>query len=329
MTALLLPLLLAIPLVGEGAPAAPPQEKREKIIVRSHSENQGFLGVQIRDLDREKADELKVKAGEGALVIEVTDKSPAAKAGIQENDVIVLFDGRTISDSEDLIKAVRRVAPGTEAAVVLERKGDRKTLKVTVGKQKDEPREFTFTLPHPPAKIAKRIFHFRGGMYGLQLHELTSQLGSYFGAPEGRGILVEEVEKESPAAKAGFQAGDIILRIGSEPIEEMSDIRDGLEDYEKGEKAEVEVLRKGTRTTLSLPVEEVSRSEGSLRDEYGLEQLRELEHMRQLEHLQELEHIRPEMDRLRLNLNGMKGELRDAMEHLRISLKTRMARITV
>ncbi len=153
MTTYLLPLLLALPLIGEGDFAPDPQEKTEKkVILRSHSEKQGFLGVQIRDLDKEMAGELKVKTEEGALVVEVTEKSPAEKAGILENDVIVQFDGRTISDSEDLIKAVRRVAPGKEATVVLDRKGDRKSLKVTVGKQKNEPMAFTLSVPHPPAR---------------------------------------------------------------------------------------------------------------------------------------------------------------------------------
>ena len=319
MTTFVLPLLLAIPLIGGGDTAPDPQEKTDKkVIVRTQSGKQGFLGVQIRDLDKEKAEELKAKVEEGALVVEVTEKSPAEKAGIREDDIIVQFDGRSISDSEDLIKAVRRTSPGAEATVVLERKGDRKTLKVTVGKQKDAPMAFNFTIPHPPAKMMKRVLHFRGGMYGLQLHELTSQLGTYFGAPEGRGILVEEVEKESPAAKAGFQAGDIILRIGSEPIEDMGDVWDGLEDFKKGEKADIEVLRKGSRTTLSLPVEE----EFSKNDDFAPGEFR-------LQRLRELEHLRPELERLRLDLNGMKGELRDAMENFRVSLKKQLARTTV
>lgn len=316
MLTFLLPLLLAIPLTGEGDFSAPPQEKTEKqVTVRVKQGKQGFLGVQIRDLDSEQAAELKVKAEEGALVVDVTSKSPAEKAGILKDDVILQFNGRTISDSEDLIKAVRRLSPGTEASVLLERKGEKKTLKVTVGKGKGDPMTYAFTVPHPLMRRERKFISIQHGMYGLQLHELTPQLGSYFGAPEGRGVLVEDVEKESAGAKAGFQAGDVILRIGSEPIEDVGDIQDGLEDFKEGEKAEVEVLRKGARTTLTLPVEE----ELSWKEE----------RLPGMEGLQELEELQPEMNRLRLNLNGMKDELRDAMKQFRVSLKRRLERTTV
>ena len=93
-------------------------------------------------------------------------------------------------------------------------------------------------------------------MFGLALMDLNKQLAEYFGLPDGHGVLVEEVEQNSPAAKAGFKAGDVIVSIGKESIRRRDDIRWALEDYTKGDKVEVGVIRKGNRQTFTLAMED-------------------------------------------------------------------------
>ncbi len=249
-------LALVLPLLLWGNPPASGQSRQEKtIVVEPRTPRQGWLGVQIQDLTTERAKELQVAAEEGALVTDVTADSPAEKGGIKKNDVVVEFNGRTIYDSDDLMKAVRRTKPGTSAAVVVARKEGKKNLQVTMGKLKRRAWTLGPGVGAPLFTPRMRFAH-ASLIYGMQLADLNRQLGEYFGAPEGEGVLVEEVEKESGGATAGFKAGDVILRIGDEKIEDLSDVSDALEDFKDGEKASVEILRKGSRQTLTLTVEE-------------------------------------------------------------------------
>jgi serine protease Do len=326
----LLPIILAIPLSGSWDPslATPAQEEEKQVIVRTASGKQGYLGVQITDLTKEKGKELKAKATEGAVVTAVTEESPAEKAGIAENDVIIEFNGRTIYDSEDLTKAVRRVSPGTSVTVVVDRKGQKKSLKATIGKAKSTT--FNLAIPAIPGPGRFRFFSGRHSAYGLSLMELNSQLRKYFGTPEGKGVLVEEVREGSAGEKAGFVAGDVILRIGSEPIEDLGDVQDGLEDFKEGEKADIEVLRKGAQTIIALPIEEGTTHGHPESGTSGWKVFRHLEEFRpEMEQLQlELDAVKPELDRLRLQLEREHGAQEQALENFRVSLK-KAIRITV
>ncbi len=268
-------LALILPLLLWGSPPASSQSRQEKkIIIEPGAARQGWLGIQIRDLTSQQAKDLEVSSEEGALVTDVTTDSPADKGGIKENDIVVEFNGRTIHDSEDLMKAVRRTKPGTAAAVVVERKAGKKNLQVTVGKLKRESWTLAPGAPFPPATPRMRFFH-ASMTCGMQLSDLSEQLGEYFGAPEGKGVLVEEVEKQSEGAKAGFKAGDVILRIGDQKVEELGDVTDALRDFKDGDTASVEILRKGSRQKLTLIVDEEEISSLGGLSRKGAQELRE------------------------------------------------------
>ena len=98
-------------------------------------------------------------------------------------------------------------------------------------------------------------------MIGANLRPLSEQLAEYFQAPSGKGVLVESVEEESAAEKAGMKAGDVIVNIGGESVEDLSDVWEILSDYDEGEKVDIEVIRKGSRNKLSLEI--VEGDEGS------------------------------------------------------------------
>ena len=110
--------------------------------------------------------------------------------------------------------------------------------------------------PHAPKVIINRL----GDIEGMELMELNKQLGAYFEAPNGKGILVKEVEKESNAEKAGIKAGDVITKIGTEDVEDIDDFHDALEDVDEGEKVSVDILRKGKKSTVSLEISEENYS---------------------------------------------------------------------
>jgi len=251
-------LLVLLPvLLGATSCAQSSKKAEKKVTVRVKHGEGAWLGVSLQDMTAKLAQSMEVKTESGALVKSVSDDSPAEKAGIKDDDIIIEFNGKRVADSEDLVNAVGEAKPGTEADIVVARKGGNKTLKVTLGEQPEKVDVFSSA---PSAPRAFRILE-SSGTYGLSLQTLNRQLGAYFGAPNGHGVLIEEVRKKSPGEKAGFKAGDVILKIGSESVEDVHDVRSALEDYKKGDKAIFEVIRKGEKTSLTMEIEE--RQHGS------------------------------------------------------------------
>jgi serine protease Do len=225
------------------------EEKRETV-----NEKHGWLGVAIQDVTPRLAREKELHVKSGALVNDVTEESPADKAGIREDDVIVEFNGKSVEESDDLQSAVRSALPGDKARVTFYRGQEKKSLEVTLGKA--PRRNFAFSF-HGPGNIRvpriPRIHMFRSeGMLGLTLSDLNRQLGEYFGAPNGRGVLVQEVERKSAGEKAGFRAGDVIFKAGKEDVESTGDISEALDGVKKGDKVEFGILRKGEQKTITV-----------------------------------------------------------------------------
>ncbi len=227
---------------------------------KANSAQKGWLGVAIQDINTQTEKKLELKSRDGVLVNEVERDSPAESAGIKEDDIIVQFGAKIIKDVDDLQNAVAGAMPESKVPVVVLRKGEKKTLDVAVGKQPSRKKTFAFTSPGMNRNFEVMI----GGntFQGMSLRELNDQLAQYFGVTEGTGALVWEVEKGSAAEKAGLKAGDVITTIGKKKIRNLRDVGRALGIYDEGEKAELEVVRKGTRQTVSLEVEESDNDSG-------------------------------------------------------------------
>jgi membrane-associated protease RseP (regulator of RpoE activity) len=227
--------------------------EREK---KENAQNSGWIGIMIQDVNSKIARKAKLESEEGAYVKEVVDDSPADSAGIQEGDIIIVFNEKKLSDSNDLVKIVRRTLPGTKAEVVLVREGIKKTLYVTVGRKKvSHHRWFPAMPPIPDVHVS-----IGNHILGMQLLTLNEQLGEYFGVPNNEGVLVEEVERKSAAEDAGLKAGDIIIRVGTKAVDEVEKVQRELRKYDEGDKVEFEVLRKGAKKTFSVEMEEGQNS---------------------------------------------------------------------
>jgi len=223
------------------------------------SKQKGWLGVSVVESKSGKVGSEKKTTS--VVVAQVAEESPAEEAGIKEDDAIVEYNGTTITDAEGLVSAVRKSKPGDTVPVVVMRDSQKKSLQVKVGKLNSIERHVTVTVP--PAPLAgvhehmaiERLFGSSEPL-GLRLLDLNSQLGEYFGAPNGKGVLVERVKGRSPGAKAGFKAGDVILKMGKEEIEERGDIVEVMEDYEAGDTITFQILRKGANLTLAAMMPE-------------------------------------------------------------------------
>lgn len=239
------------------------------VIVRAKNpgDRAGYLGVSIQDMTRRLAKAMDVKTDEGALVDEVIGDSPADEAGLKDEDIIVEIDGKKISDADELRGTIRKATLGTKVTIVAMRKDEKKTFTATIDKA---PRSSLYSYSVPPMPgmpRTPRIPHAPRDLHmfssyadlGMTISSLNKQLGKYFEAPDGKGVLVQEVEGDSRAAKAGFQAGDVIIRIGKETIKGVQDVSDALSDYKKDDKADVEIVRKGSKKTLTFEVPDMDR----------------------------------------------------------------------
>ena len=234
--------------------------------VKSPDERAGYLGVSIQDMTHRLARSMDIKTDEGALVNDVTEDSPADKAGIKEEDIIIEVDGKKIADADDLREVVRTTKPDSKVNITVMRKDDKKTLTAIIGRApRTRSYSYSFTPPAMPRiprmpRGPMNIHIFRNSdMLGMELSELNEQLGKYFEAPDGKGVLVCEVEDDSKAQKAGFQAGDVITKIGNETIEDIRDIEHALRNYKEGDKADVEIIRKGSKKTVTVEIPDVDR----------------------------------------------------------------------
>lgn len=210
-----------------------------------------WLGVAIKDVTEKLTKANSMSDETGAYVSEVVDRSPADSAGIEEGDVIIEFGQKKIDHADDLLRAVEKSKVGDKVNVVVLRKGEEKNIQVVLSKY-PRRREFVQTLDG----LRDRIWMIGNrSAQGMQLMELNDQLGEYFGAPNGTGILVEKVRKGSRADKAGIKAGDVLLKIGKRTIDDLEDVPKAFTKYDDGDKVDVEVLRKGATKTLSLEFE--------------------------------------------------------------------------
>ena len=306
--------VLAFCVIAGSRTTAQEREKSISVVtVGGHSKG-GWLGVAIQDISSRLAKKKGLKSDEGAYVSDVVDDSPADSAGIKEGDVIVEFNGKKIQDADDLLRAVQKTKPGTKTTVLVTRGGDKKTIDLTVGRERRPKGSQSFSMTMPPMAPHVQVFT-HSGRWGLELSELNEQLGEYFGAPNGHGLLVERVEKKSSGDKAGFKAGDVIVKVNKSAIEDMSDLNDALEDAEDAEKVDVEVLRKGSTQTISV---ETGDDDGPSSFNYRIEGMPGDEPMDGFQMFNA-----PGMDRMQMELRNRMPQLdglKERLEELRESM---------
>ncbi len=244
----------------------------------SSTNNRGHLGVSIEDITPKLKEKKHLSVDEGAYVTDVVEGSPAEKAGLQEGDVIVKFNGRTIEDSDDLMRGVEKTKPKTEVKIEVVRNKDHKILTATIGRV-HTPRAYSFNfddmdvphmqkMPKVPKmpKLSRRLEVTFGKLQsGISVQELTKQLADYFQVPDRHGLLVTEVEKESEADKAGIKTGDVITKINKSAVRDIEDFRSEIDDAE-GKEIPVEIIRAGKQVSVTLHVKE----EEDYDDDYSL-----------------------------------------------------------
>ena len=199
----------------------------------------GWLGVRIQQVTDEIAESLNIKPARGALIAGIDDKGPAKPAGIEPGDVVVKFDGKDIKEPKDLSRVVADTAVGKEVDVVVIRKGEEQTKKVTLGRLEDtdkpQPASAKST-PEPEKPVTQKVL-------GLDLANLSKDLrGRYKIKDSVKGVVVTGVDNASDAADKRLSAGDVIVEVAQEAVANAADIKKRVEQLKKDGKKSVLLL---------------------------------------------------------------------------------------
>jgi S1-C subfamily serine protease len=256
------------------------QEKSEEVqgpsVFTSNDEDgSGWLGVEIGEVTAEKAKDLKLTAQRGVVVMDVEPDGPAAKAGLKENDVITQYDGQVVEGTVQFRRLVRETPTGRTVALVISRNGVTQNVSVELGersaffekrlkgKMRDFDNAFAFSMPSQDFTVAIPPVDSRTPALGINAEDLSGQLGSYFGAPDGTGVLIREVRSGTAAAKAGLQAGDVIIKVDGKPVRTLADLRVVLRDKSDQKSVTLGIIRKTAEMSVTVGIERPQPSESS------------------------------------------------------------------
>jgi serine protease Do len=188
------------------------------------SVTRSWLGVQVQPVTSGIAESLGMKNASGALVDEAQPDTPAAKAGVQAGDVITAVNGTAIKDSRTLAREISGMAPGSTAKLDILRKGEQKTIDVTLA-----------TMPNQPEKQAKAGEMDNGTpRLGLSVAPASEVAGA-----GNKGVVITAVDPEGPAAEHGLKSGDVILDVGGKSVGNVDELRSALKEAKSGGKKTV------------------------------------------------------------------------------------------
>ncbi len=238
-------------------------------VLSALSDGGSWLGVEIHEVTADNVKELKLPAERGVLLSDIVADSPAAKAGLKANDVVTEVNGQRVEGAAQFRRMMREIPPGRAAQLTVWRDGKAQSISVTLGKAEERhhawaqafpSRNFAFRMPDMPEMPhvewdGGAIFIARPKL-GIDAEDLDEQLGSYFGAPDGEGVLVRGVNAGSPAEKAGLKAGDVLIKLDGERIRTVGDLREKLAEKREKKTANLGVLRNRSEISLNVEIEQ-------------------------------------------------------------------------
>ncbi|MFC1532793.1 Do family serine endopeptidase [Thermodesulfobacteriota bacterium] len=200
----------------------------------------GWLGVIIQKVTKGLKEKLDLKDKKGALVADVSPDGPAKKAGIKRGDVIIAFDGKEISEMEELPFIVGSTPVGKTVIVEVIRNGKRKSLEVRIAELKEE-------------KEVEGAEEGRSDL-GMTVERITPEMARQYDLPVKEGLIIAHVDDNSPAGEAGIRQGDIIIEVDQEPMKDLGSYMEKIRKYKKGDTILFLIKRGGTTLYLTLKV---------------------------------------------------------------------------
>ncbi len=210
---------------GDGIGFAIPVNIAKEIYAQLKDNGQvtrGWLGVAIQDLDQELKEYYDVD--NGVLIAEVFEGDPAEEAGIRANDIILDINGKPVDSSRDLTRLIAGLGVGSEAKVKVNRGGKVKTFKVKIARR-DSDKLLASGDDHSGRTESK---------LGVEVSDITPEISKQFNLGDSAGVIVVDVDPDSKGAKADIAKGDIIMEINHQPVENVSDYNELIDDVKDG-----------------------------------------------------------------------------------------------
>ncbi len=246
---------------------------------KEDADESGWLGVYIEDITAELMKSEDLPSDDGVYVSGIVDDSPAKDAGLEEGDVILKFDGQEVRSIRRLTRMIEDAKPKTKVDIEILRDGAQRVLACEIGDDDksvwvfgddtgfDSPHVFVPRAPRAPdapdapdAPRAPHAYSFSLGQLsnsyiGVGLYDMSDELAAAMGATDG-GALINTIEDDSPAKKAGLMAGDVIVAIDDKKVYDTDDVRKAIQKKNDGDVATVRVLRgNGEEKTVEVTVE--------------------------------------------------------------------------
>ena len=244
--------------IGFAIPSAMAHEVVDELIHEGdHTVHRGWLGVRIQAVTDEIAESLGLDKARGALVASVTDAGPAQAGGIQPGDVITLFDGKKVNDMRHLPRLVAETPVDKVVPVTVWRKRAQVELKVKVGRLQ----ETETASAEAPAKTAPspKAENDTVKALGMTLSNVTPALKEKYSlGDDAKGVVVVDVQKDSPGAEKGLRPGDMIMEAAQEEVKNATQIAGKVADAKKSGRKSILLLveRQGDLRFVALRLDQ-------------------------------------------------------------------------
>ena len=211
-------------------------------LIKSGTVRRGMLGVKVQPISPDMAAAMNLPSSQGAVVSDVDEGSPAAHAGLRQGDVITQFNGKAVSDSNQLRNMVASTAPGSTVSLEVLRHGKTDNVEATLGELKG-------TKTAESSASSDESDH---GKFGMSVQPLTPDIAQQLQLPRfTKGVVVAGVEPDGIAAESGLAEGDVIEKVNGQPVSTVDQLKSAL-DNNSGKPSLLLVNKKGSEIFLTL-----------------------------------------------------------------------------
>jgi serine protease Do len=222
--------------VGFAIPSSMVRKVKDAIVKHGRVQR-GRMGALIQNLNEDLARSFGYDSTKGVLVGDVLPDSPSEKAGVRAGDIVVEYNGKAVSDVNELRNAVADTAPNTRSELLIFRDGKTRRVPIVIGELKDEP-----------VRVGQRTESDSSVNLGMTVQTLTPELARQLGYEPGeQGVVVTDVEPGSLGAQEGITAKDVIVDVNGKPIRSVRDFQKAMDEGDVSKGIRLQVMRDGVR----------------------------------------------------------------------------------
>jgi serine protease Do len=236
-----------------------------------------FLGVNIAEVNSERAKALKLPGEEGVEITRVESDSPAEKAGLKVGDVVLQYNGERVEGMEQFGRMVRETPAGRKVNIQISRGGSLQSLPVVIGSRSKYPEGLMVMPPFQMPQlrlpdIPEGFPAWRSGMLGVETEALNPQLAEFFGVKQG--VLVRSVMNGSPADRAGLKAGDVLTKVDDQDVTTPGQVSNVIQAARKKHSFSLKLVRNRHEMTITATLDDEHSSWPGIPETESIQEIR-------------------------------------------------------